>query len=127
MSAGITRVNGSAQAGTFHGGYQLEWYKIEHATANFGVGYTTATNTSLVGSDYEKAVRAIENVATVVVLGAPTAAGFVVGIDDASYFGRGDATGFVDNSVATLKAQIEAAVPTTATVTKLTLNGVGLA
>ena len=127
MAYGITRVNGSAQAGTLHGGYQLEFFKIEHNTVNFGVGYTTATNTSVVDSNYEKAIRAIETVATVVVVGAPTAAGFVVGIDDGSYFGRGDATGYVNNSVATLKSAIEAAVPTTATVTLLTLNGIGLA
>lgn len=121
MPAGITRVNGTAQPGTFHGGYQLEWYKVEHNSVNFATNYNTPN------SNFEKAVRAIENVATVVVLGTPTSAGFVVGIDDASYFGRGDATGFVDNSVATLKSAIEAAVGTTATVTGLTLSGVGLA
>lgn len=121
MPAGITRVNGTAQAGTFHGGYQLEWYKIEHSSVNFATGAAT------VNSNFEKAVRAIENVATVVVLGTPTSAGFVVGLDNGSYFGRGDNTGFVDNSVATLKTQIEAAVGTTATVTGLTLTGIGLA
>ena len=121
MAYGITRVHGTALPGTFHGGYQLEWYKVEHSSVNFATNYTT------VNSDFEKAVRAIENVATVVVLGTPTAAGFVVGIDDGSYFGRGDNTGAVDNSVATLKSAVEAAVGTTATVTALTLSGVGLA
>lgn len=121
MSAGITRVNGTAQPGTFHGGYQLEWYKVEHGSVNFATDYNT------VNSNFEKAVRAIENVATVVVLGTPTSAGFVVGIDDGSFYGRGDATGFVNNSVATLKSAIEGAVGTTATVTALTLTGVGLA
>lgn len=121
MAYGITRIHGGAVPGTFHGGYQLEWYKVEHNSVNF------ATNYANVDSNFEKAVRAIENVATVVVLGVPTSAGFVVGIDDGSYFGRGDNTGFVDNSVATLKAAIEAAVGTTATVTALTLSGVGLA
>ena len=121
MAYGITRVHGGALPGTFHGGYQLEWYKIEHATVNFATSYASPE------SNFEKAVRAIENVATVVVLGVPTSAGFVVGIDDGSYFGRGDNTGASDTSVATLKAAIEAAVPTTATVTALTLSGVGLA
>lgn len=121
MAYGITRIHGTAQPGTFHGGYQLEWYKVEHGSVNFATGYTSPD------SNFEKAVRAIENVATVVVLGVPTSAGFVVGIDDGSYFGRGDNTGGVNNSVATLKSAIEAAVGTTATVTALTLSGVGLA
>lgn len=121
MSAGITRVHGAALPGTFHGGYQLEWYKVVHSSVNFATDYDTPN------SNFEKAVRAIENVATVVVLGTPTSAGFVVGLDDGSYFGRGDNTGFVDNSVATLKSAVEAAVGTTATVTALTLTGIGLA
>lgn len=121
MAAGITRVNGWAIPGVFHGGYQIEWYKVEHNSVNF------ATNYAAPESNFEKAVRAIQNVATVVILGTPTSAGFVVGIDDASYFGRGDNTGFVNNSVATLKSAIEAAVGTTTTVTSLSLSGVGLA
>lgn len=121
MAYGITRIHGTSQPGTFHGGYQLEWYKIEHGSVNFATNYATPE------SNFEKAVRAIENVATVVVLGTPTSAGFVVGIDDGSYYGRGDNTGAVDNSVATLKSAVEAAVGTTATVTALTLSGISLA
>lgn len=121
MAYGITRIHGGTLPGTFHGGYQLEWYKVEHNSVNF------ATGASLAESNFEKAVRAIQNVATVVVLGEPTSAGFVVGIDDGSYYGRGDNTGAVDNSVATLKSAIEAAVGTTATVTALALTGIGLA
>lgn len=121
MSGGITRVHGSALPGTLHGGYQLEWYTVTHSTVNFSTDYDSPN------SDFEKAVRAIQNVATIVVLGLPTSAGFVVGLDDGSYFGRGDNTGFVDTSVATLKSAIEAAVGTTATVTARTLSGVGLA
>lgn len=124
MSAGITRVNGNAQPGTFHGGYQLKWFTVEDAntTINFATNYAT------VNSNFEKAVRTIENVATVVVLGTPTSAGFTVGIDQGSYFGRGDNTGFVDNSETTLEAALNSVLSTsTIAVTAVALTGKGLA
>lgn len=124
---GITRVNGSAKPGVFHGGYQLRWYTVEHGSINFSTGYATT------GSNFEKAVRAIENLATVVVLGTPTAAGFVVGVDEATYLGRGDNTGYASGTLngsdaeADLKAAVEAAVGGTATFTEVALSGLTFA
>jgi hypothetical protein len=114
MAAGITRLNGSTQAGTFHGGYQLRFFEVADT------GYDTTPG--IVNSNFEKAVRAIEKVATVVVLGNPGSGGFIVGIDGGSFYGRGDSTGYAaDTSAATLEAAIEAAVPT-CTVTEKTIG-----
>lgn len=124
MAYGITRVHGGAKPGTFHGGYQLKWFTVEDAntTINF------ATDNALPESNFEKAVRTIENVASVVVLGTPTSAGFTVGIDQGSYFGRGDNTGAVDNSETTLETALNGALSTTTiAVTAVSLSGKGLA
>jgi hypothetical protein len=115
---GITRIHGTGQPGTFHGGYQLAFFTVESTLTNFATSYTV-TN-----SNFEKAVKGIEAVATVVVLGTPTAAGFTVGIDGGSYYGRGDTTGFVDNSVTTLQTAINSVLTTTnATVASVAIAG----
>ena len=111
MAYGITRVNGGAlptteaQArtqGTFHGGYQIRWFEVADT------GYDTTPG--IVDSNFEKAVRAIEKVATIVILGNPGTGGFIVGVDGGSFYGRGDSTGYAaDTSAATLEAAIEAA------------------
>lgn len=101
MAYGITRIHGGAAAGTFHGGYQLRWFEVADT------GYDTTPG--IVDSKFEKAVRAIENVATIVVLGAPGTGGFMVGVDGGSFYGRDDDTGYAaDTSAATLEAAIEA-------------------
>jgi phage tail sheath gpL-like len=102
MAAGITRVNGTAQAGTFHGGYQLKFFSVSDT------GYDATPGA--VNSKFEKAVRAIEKIATVVILGTPTSSGFIVGVDGGSFYGRGDATGYAATTgAADLQAAITAA------------------
>jgi hypothetical protein len=128
MAYGITRVNGGAlptteaQArtqGTFHGGYQIRWFEVADT------GYDTTPG--IVDSNFEKAVRAIQNLATIVVLGVPGSAGFIVGVDGGSYYGRGDNTGYAANeSAADLEAAIEAAVPTCTVTEKYLGGGTGL-
>ena len=80
MSYGIERLHGGTVPGVFHGGNQLRWFKLADT------GYDSSP--SDVESKFERAVRIIETVATVVVLGEPTSSGFVVGVDYASYDGR---------------------------------------
>ena len=131
---GITRVHGAAVPQTLHGGYQLAWFTVVSTTTNFltGSGAIAPRNvaSTLTNSAFEAAVRGIETVATVVVLGTPTAAGFTVGIDAGSFFGRGDTTGFVNNSVTTLKSAIDAqlgGVSSTATVAAVNISGISFA
>jgi len=94
MAYGITRVHGGVAAGTFHGGYQLRWFSIA------GTGFDSATLTDSYANNFEVAVRAIGNVASVVVLGGVGAAGFVVGLDAATFVGRGDSTGYAADTAA---------------------------
>jgi hypothetical protein len=125
-NAGIVRINGTAQAGTFHGGYQLRWFKF--AGAGFYTDGATGYTNSVANSVFEQAVRGIESIATVVVLGTPTSAGFTVGIDAATSAGRGDATGYAgDTSVADLDAAVYAASGVNPTTAEIYLTGVGLA
>ena len=117
MSAGITRIHGTAQAGTFHGGYQLRWFK-------FAGDYSDTT----VGGVFEAAVKGVEKIATVVVLGTPTASGFVVGIDSGSFRGRGDSTGYAaDTSVADLDAAVYASSGVNPTTTEIVISGIAFA
>ena len=119
--AGITRVHGTAVPQTLTGGYQFKFFTVASTTTNFSTSYAT------VDSAFEKAVRAIENVSTIVLLGTPTAAGFSVAIDGGDYYGRDDKTGYVDNSITTLTAAITASGATNVVVAAKTLSGVGLA
>ena len=113
MSYGIERIHGGTVPGVFHGGYQLRWFKI----ADTGYDSSPAD----VDSKFERAVRIIESVATVVVIGAATGSGFVVGVDYASYDGRQ-----VDGSevaAATLLDNLITAGIDSVTVTEATLTG----
>jgi hypothetical protein len=123
MTAGITRIHGTSLAGDFRGGYQPRIFKVVPTQGDFSIGYSaTATN-----SVFEGAVRAIENVASLVQVGVPTAAGFVVVVDGGNYYGRGDNTGYAaDTSAATLKSNIEAFTAVTATVTEVVFSGITL-
>jgi hypothetical protein len=129
MSAGITRIHGSAVPQTLHGGYQLQFYTVSDNTINYATGYT------LTGSNFEQAVRGIENLATIVVLGTPTSAGFTVAVDAGSYIGRGDSTGYATNTTngTTAASNLSAAIKDvtgsagTVTVTAVALTGTGLA
>ena len=89
MSAGITRIHGTAIPQTLTGGYQLRWFEVSGDASDVAVGGV-----------FETAVRKIEVIATVVVLGIPTAAGFMVGLDGGSVAGRGDSTGYAADSTA---------------------------
>jgi hypothetical protein len=129
MSAGITRIHGSAVPQTLTGGYQLAFYTVSDNTINYATGYT------LSNSAFELAVRGIENLATVVVLGTPTSAGFTVAVDQGSFIGRGDSTGYATNTtngttaIANLAAAIKDVTGSAGTVTvaSVALTGTGLA
>jgi H2-forming N5,N10-methylenetetrahydromethanopterin dehydrogenase-like enzyme len=133
MSIGVTRVHGTAVPGTMHGGYQLAWWKVTSTVTNFltGSGAVAPYNvaSTVTNSAFEIAVRAIEGVATVVVLGTPTSAGFVVGIDGGDYYGRGDNTGYAaSTSVAVLQNAINSFLTTTnAVVTATSIAGLTFA
>jgi hypothetical protein len=130
MAAGITRVNGTPAAGVFHGGYQIAWYSC--AAAGFYTNTGTSYTVYAPESPFEKAVRAIENVATVVVLGTPTSSGFIVGVDAGSFYGRGDSTGYQvsgagDTALEVIDAAVTAALGGAVTTTAVAISGVAFA
>ena len=121
MTIGITRIHGTAIPETLTGGYQLAWFQVASTVTNFATSLTT------VGGAFESAVRAIEKDATIVVLGVPTSAGFVVGIDAATAWGRGDNTGYAGYAAA---ADLQSAVrdytgDAAVAVTSVILSGTG--
>jgi hypothetical protein len=119
MSTGITRLHGGTTPSTLTGGYQIRWFEV----ADTGYDSTPAG----VNSKFEKAVRAIETVATVVVLGTVGTGGFMVGVDGGSFYGRGDSTGYAaDTSAATLSAAILAATDANTVTEKYIGGGTGL-
>ena len=111
MATGITRLNGSAQAGAFYG-YQPRWFEVADT------GYDTTPGA--VDSNFEKAVRAIESIATIVILGNPGTGGFMVAVDGNTFDGY-TSGGTPVVAAAALEAVIEAAVPT-CTVTEKTIG-----
>ena len=119
--AGITRVagHGGAVSEVLHGGYQIRWFEVADT------GYDTTPGA--VDSNLEKAVRGIQTVATIVVLGTVGTGGFMVGVDAATFRGRGDSTGYAaDNAAATLEAAIESFVATCTVTEKYIGGGTGL-
>ena len=94
MSAGITRIHGTVltgvvdnqnvtgSRGSFLSGYQQRFFDI---TAN----YTSTSN-------LEAAILKIQSVASVTFIGVPSSTHTMVGVDAASFTGRGDYTGYGD-------------------------------
>jgi threonine dehydrogenase-like Zn-dependent dehydrogenase len=94
MSAGISRLHGTAETGAsvnvtgaksmFFSGYQPLFVKVVCATAKFPV----ATGYTGVNSLFEQTIRAAESVGTVVAYGVPAAVGsddvFIIAFDNAS-------------------------------------------
>lgn len=108
----FTRVNGTAQPGALYG-LQPRFFNV--ALSGVHTGYTAVEST------YEKAVRGISAVASIVILGTPASGNFVVAVDN-SFGGRGN-----DSAEDTLAAAIDAATGGSSTVTEVALSGNGLA
>lgn len=108
---GITRLNGTAKPEGFYG-YQPTFVKITIATAKLNMH----TSFNAVNSNYEKVVKAVQTVASIVIAGEPTAVSsdsvVVFAVDGAtfntgagavtsgSYGALKDAIGDIDGTVA---------------------------
>lgn len=81
--AGITRVHGAAVPASFYG-LQPTFVKVLVATSTWDMH----TSNSAVGSNFEKAVKAVQTVGSVVMLGTPAAVStdsvFIVALDGAT-------------------------------------------
>jgi hypothetical protein len=95
----ITRTNGSAQPGSWYG-LTPSYYKVD--TGNV----TIATNYTDTNSNFEKAVFAINSLASIVTLGTPSGNAFVVVVDN-SFDGSG-----TENAVTAISSVVANALPT---------------
>jgi len=127
MSYGIARKNGTSQAGSFFG-YQPIFFKITNGADNVGTADTGGAGSAIVEGNFTKAIRAIQERASIVVLGERTDNGFVVAVDGATanpYDGDNSDTNLAD----ALNTVIEAGTGLSdVTVTQITLavNGSGV-
>ena len=83
MSYGIDRKNGTSQAGSFFG-YQPLFFKVTNAADTVGTADTGGAGSAIVEGNFTEALRAIQERASIVVIGARTDNGFIVGVDGAT-------------------------------------------
>jgi hypothetical protein len=106
----ITRVNGSAQPGSWYG-LTPTYFKVD--TGNV----TVATNYTDTNSNFEKAVFAINGLASIVTLGVPSGNAFVV-VVDSSFDGSGSA-----NATTALENVVANAIPSANAITVTSSTG----
>jgi hypothetical protein len=120
MSYGIDRVNGTSQAGSFFG-YQPRFFKVTNTADTVGSADTGGSGSAIVEGNFTKALRAIQERASIVIIGAQSTPAFLVGVDGATanaYDGANDDT----DLAAALTAVIEAGTGLSdVTVTEVTL------
>ena len=110
MSAGITRVHGATSAGTFHGGYPLQFLKVVDSNSGFTADTVDGNGLITAEGGFSIAVRAIQKIATVVYLGTRANGQFVVGIDQST------ANAYVSSNADTdIAAAVDAAIVATTT------------
>jgi hypothetical protein len=115
--AGISRVHGGVVAPvTLHGGYQMTFLKVT------GTGVATADTVGAGGAitegNFQKAIRAIQTVATLVWIGTRADDGFVVAVDGATAQPTGPAYDTDSSPTVTerVKAVVDSATGVTSTV-----------
>jgi hypothetical protein len=78
--AGISRVNGYAQAGGFYG-YTPAFYLVTGTNVGTANSPATPDGTAITEGNFDKAIRAIERISSIVFVGPRSNNGFLVGID----------------------------------------------
>jgi hypothetical protein len=111
--AGIDRIHGSVvNPASLNSGYALTFLKIAQTGITLAADTTNATTGAITEGNFTKAVRVIQNIASIIYLGARADAQFVVAVDGAT----AQPTGEAYNSDATptvaerLKLDLEAAL-----------------
>lgn len=106
----VTRVNGSAQPGSWYG-LTPSYFKVDTGDV------TIATNYGDTNSNFEKAVFAINSLASIVTLGTPSGNAFVV-VVDSSFDGSG-----TSNAKVALSNAIANALPSANAITVTSSTG----
>jgi hypothetical protein len=89
--AGFSRVNGFASASSFYGGYQPLCIRVTDSGNNFTAS-TGGGTTAIVEGGYDKMVRAIESLGSIIILGAQANGAFTCVVDAGSFNAGGDTT-----------------------------------
>ena len=96
--AGIDRIHGSVvNPASFVSGYSMTFLKIAVSGINLADDTTNATTGAITEGNFTKAVRVVQNVASIAYLGTRANAQFVVAVDGAT----AQPTGLAYNSDAT--------------------------
>ena len=112
ISNGITRVYGNAvtpNPATLHGGYPLQFLKVVDSSSGFTADTTSGGKITAEGG-FTVAIRAIQNIATIVYIGTRANGQFVVGIDASTIN-----TYVSANTDTNVPAAVDAAIVATAT------------
>jgi hypothetical protein len=86
----VNRFNGQAAAGAFYG-YQPLCIRVTDTSNNFTANSVSATGVITEGG-YEKMVRAVQTLGSIVILGAQANGAFCCVVDAATFNNSGDAT-----------------------------------
>ena len=90
--AGIDRIHGSVvNPASFASGYAMTFLKIAQSGITLAADTTNATTGAITEGNFTKAVRIIQNVASIVYLGTRADAQFVVAVDGATAQPTGEA------------------------------------
>ena len=121
--AGIARVHGGVVApATLHGGYTMAFFKV--AGTNVGTADSGGGTTEITEGNFQKAIRAIQKLATIVYIGGRANNQFVVAVDEPSgnrYVSANDD----DDLAAALAAMIQADTGVSTTVTDVSTLAAG--
>ena len=127
MSYGIDRVNGTTQAGSVFG-YQPLFFKVTNGADDVGSADTGGAGSAIVEGNFTKAIRAIQERASIVIIGAQSTNGFVVAVDGATanaFDGANDDTDLAAALVSVIEAGTGLSDVAVAAVT-LAVNGSGV-
>ena len=114
--AGISRVHGGVVAESLFSGYQQTFLKI--TGTNVGTADTGGAGTAITEGNFQKAIRAIQTVATISYIGPRADSGFIVMVDGATAQPTGPAydTDTSPTVAERVKAVVDAATGVTSTV-----------
>jgi hypothetical protein len=116
MSAGIGRIHGGVVAETLHGGYQMTFLKI--TGTDIGTADTVGAGGVITEGGFQKAIRALQTLATTVYIGPRADNGFIVAVDSSTAQTTGPAydTDATPTLAERVKAVLDAATGVTTTV-----------
>jgi hypothetical protein len=112
---GVTKVHGRVLPDSMSGGYRTTFLKIGNAQRDFST--STLVAGALVEGGFDKAIKAIQKVASTVYIGPNEARGIIVGVDGITAQPTGAAydTDSTPSVAERIKAEVDTALNTTTT------------